>query len=62
MPGKSVFADRRVDDSLRPETFEQALAYLVGAVVLRHFFAHEKDVRIAFQFFRKRLVQAPDDK
>ena len=55
--GKTIFADRRVDDALRAEAFEQALADFVGAVVFGDFFAHQENVRIALQFFRERFVQ-----
>src|SRR5207302_2921949 len=39
--GKSVFADRRVDNSSRSETIEQPLTDFVSAVVFSDLFAHE---------------------
>ena len=56
--GKAVFADRRIDDSFRTKPFEQTLADFVSAVVFRDFFAHQKHVRVALQFFRERLIQS----
>src|SRR5205085_11154518 len=56
-PGKSIFADRRVDDSLRPETLEQSLAYFVSAVVFGDFLAHQENIRIALEFFGERFVE-----
>ena len=55
--GKSVLADRRIDHSIRTKTIEQTLADLVGAVIFRHFLAHQENVRIALQLFRQRFVQ-----
>src|SRR5438132_11168581 len=49
-PGKSIFRNWRVDDSLWAEAFEQALRHFVGAIVFRHFLAHEKNIRIPCQF------------
>src|SRR4051812_42249568 len=54
-PGESILADWRVNDSLRPEALKQTLAHLVSAVILRHFFAQQEHIRIAFQFFSERL-------
>ena len=56
-PGETVLADRRIDDAPFAKAIEQTLAHFVGAVVLRHFLAHEEDVRVALQFFRERFVQ-----
>ena len=47
---KTVLANRGIDDALRSEAIEQALAHFVSAVVLRDFFAHEEDIWIALQF------------
>ena len=55
--GKTVFTDRRVDDPLGPETFEQALAHFVSAVVFGDLFTHQEDVRIARQLFGERFVE-----
>ena len=55
--GETVFTDRRVDDSLGSEPFEQPLAHLVSAVVFSDFFAHQEDVRIARQLFGERFVE-----
>ena len=55
--GKTIFTDRRVDDPLRSETFEQALAHFIGAVVFGDFLAHQEDIRIALQFFGERFVE-----
>src|SRR5436190_4866815 len=57
-PGKSILGDGRVDNSFWTEAFEQPLRDFVGTIVLRHFFAHEENIRIAFQFFRQRFVQS----
>jgi hypothetical protein len=45
--GKAVLGDRRVDDALGAELLEQALAHLVGALVLRDFLAHQEDGLVA---------------
>ena len=55
--GKTVFTDRRVDDSSRSEAFEQTLAHLVGAVILRDFLAHEENIRVTLELLSERLVQ-----
>src|ERR1700739_3470149 len=39
-PSESVFADRRVNDALRSEAFEQTLTDLVSTMIFGHFFAH----------------------
>ena len=41
--GEAVLGDRRVDDALGAELLEQALADLVGALVLRDLLAHQED-------------------
>src|SRR5438128_12043396 len=41
-PGKPIFGNWCVDDSLWTEAFQQTLRNFVGAVVFRHFLAHEK--------------------
>src|SRR6266404_7944539 len=56
-PGKSVFTDRRVDDSSRSETIEQPLTDFVSAIVFRDLFAHEENIWIALQFFGERFVE-----
>ena len=43
--GKPLLGDGRIDHALRPELLEQALADLVGALVLRHLLAHQEHVR-----------------
>ena len=53
---KTRLADRRVDDALRPEAGQQALADLISALELPHLLTHEDDVGIAFQFFGQRLI------
>ena len=45
--GKAVLGDRRVDDALVAELLQQALADLVGALVLGDLLAHQEDVRVA---------------
>jgi len=50
-PGKSVFADRRVDDALGTKTLEQTLAHFVSALIFSHLFSHQKNVWIALEFF-----------
>src|SRR6266404_6676067 len=55
--GKTILADRRIDDPLRTEAFEQTLRNLVSTVVFRNLLAHKKDVGIALQFLGQRLVQ-----
>src|SRR2546423_13121375 len=56
--GKTVFADRRIDDSSRSETFEQTLAHFVSALIFRDFLAHQKNIRVARQLFGKRFVES----
>ena len=54
---KSIFADRRIDDPFRSKAFEQTLTDFVSAVVFGDFFAHQKHVGIALQFFGERFVE-----
>src|SRR2546423_13183367 len=56
-PGETVLADGCVDDPFRAEALEQALAYFISALIFGDFFAHQKDIRIALQFFRERFVE-----
>ena len=46
-PGKTLLGDRRVDDAARPEFLQQALADLVGALVLGDLLADQKDRFVA---------------
>ncbi len=55
--GETGFADRRVDDPLRAELLQQALADLVGAVVFGDFLAHEHDAVVALHFFGEGLIE-----
>jgi hypothetical protein len=55
--GKSVFTDWSIDDPSWPKTLKQTLTYLVSALVFSDLFAHEKNIRIALQFFRERFVE-----
>src|ERR1700738_1501356 len=55
--GKSVLANRRIDDSSRREPLEQTLTLLVSAMIFGSFRAHEENVRVALQLFRERFVQ-----
>ena len=55
--GETVFANRSVDNSLGSKSFEQPLAYFISAVIFRDFLAHQKNIRIARQFFGQRFVQ-----
>ena len=56
-PGKTVFTDRRIDDAFRAKAIEQTLTDFVSAVVFGDFFAHQKHVGIALQFFGERFVE-----
>jgi hypothetical protein len=55
--GKAQFGNGRVDDPLRAELVEHALADLVGAVVFGYFFAHQEHGRIAAHLFRHGFPQ-----
>jgi hypothetical protein len=45
--GEAVLGDRRVDDAAVAELLQQALADLVGALVLADFLAHQEDLVVA---------------
>src|SRR5438552_16531358 len=47
--GKTIFADRRVNDSLGTKSFEQSLRDLISTVVLRHLRAHGGNLWISLQ-------------
>src|SRR5262249_48208427 len=55
--GKAFLGDGRVDDPAVAEPLEHALADLVGAVVLRDLFPHQKDAVVALHLLGHRLVQ-----
>ena len=55
--GKSVLADRSVDDPPRAEAIKQTLADFVGAMIFRDFLAHQENIRIALKFFRERFIE-----
>src|SRR4030095_618642 len=55
--GKTVFADWRIDDSLRSESLEQSLADFVCALIFGDFLAHQENIRIARELFGERFVQ-----
>ena len=55
--GEAHFGDRRIDDALRTELVEQALADLIGALVLGDFLAHQEDLRIAAHLFGHGVAQ-----
>ena len=52
-----MLGDRRVDHPLRAELVQQALADLVGALVLRDLLADQEHVVVAAQFRRHRVAQ-----
>src|ERR1051325_6636130 len=54
---ESIFANGRVDNSLRTEALQQTLADFVGSLIFGDFFAHKNNVRIAFEFFSQRFVE-----
>src|SRR5882724_10580795 len=54
--GKSVLANGSIDDSPRAKSLKQSLADFVGALIFRDLFPHEKNVRIALEFFSERFV------
>src|SRR6266404_692443 len=56
-PGETVFTDRRIDDAFRAKAFEQTLTDFVSAVVFGDFFAHQKNIGIARQFFGEGFVE-----
>jgi hypothetical protein len=45
--GEAVLGDRRIDDALGAELVQQALADLVGALILGDLLAHQEDVLVA---------------
>ena len=55
--GKTVLADRGIDDPLRTEALQQTLRNFVSAVVFRDLLAHEEHVGIAFKFLGQRFVE-----
>ena len=55
--GEAVLGDRRVDDAPRPELVEQALADLVGALVLADLLADQEDVAVAAHLLGHRVAQ-----
>ncbi len=55
--GKTVFGDRRIDDALGAEFFEQALRDFVGALIFRHFLAHHEDALVQTHFFGHGVAQ-----
>ena len=54
--GEAMLGDRRVDDALRAELVQHALADLVGALILADFLAHQEHVRVAPHLFRHGLA------
>ena len=52
-----MLGDRRVDHPARPELVEQALADLVGALILGDLLAHQKHIRIRAHFHRHRIPE-----
>ena len=50
------FGDRRIDNAFGTELFKQAFSHFVSAVVLRDFFTHDENIRVAFHFFVQRLA------
>src|SRR4029077_15043729 len=54
---ESVLANWGVNDSPRSKALKQALADLVGALVFGDLFAHQKDIRVALEFFRERFIE-----
>ena len=52
---EAVLGQRRVDDALRPELLEQALADRVAAAVAAHVLAEQQDARIGVQRITDRL-------
>ena len=55
--GKTVFGNRRVDDTASPEFSEESLGDLVGALIFGDFFAHHKDARVAAHFLCHCIAQ-----
>src|SRR5215813_2204802 len=55
--GEARFGDRRVDDALGAELFEEALRHLVGALVETDFLADHEDVGVAAHLLAQREVQ-----
>ncbi len=55
--GKALLGDRRVDDALGPEFRQQALADLVGALILGDFLAHQEHLVIAPHLLGHRVAQ-----
>ena len=55
--GEAVLGDRHVDHPLGAELVEQALADLVGALILRDFLAHQEHVGVAAHLQRHGVAQ-----
>ena len=55
--GKALLGDGRVDHALVAELLEQALADLVGALVLRHLLAHQEHVLVAAHLLGHGIAQ-----
>ena len=56
-PGEPGLGDGRVDHPASAELVEQALAHLVGALILRDLLAHEEDVGVGPHLLRHRVAQ-----
>jgi hypothetical protein len=54
---EACLGDGRVDDAALAELLEQALADLVGPLVVAHFLAHEEHALVALHLFAQRLAQ-----
>ena len=52
-----MFGDRRIDHAAVAEFFQQTLADLVGALVLRHLLAHQEHAFVAAHFLGHRIAQ-----
>ena len=56
-PGKAIFGDRRIDDAARAEFLEQALCYLVRALIFGDFLTHDEHTVVAAHFLGHGVAQ-----
>jgi uncharacterized metal-binding protein len=55
--GKSVLADRGVDDASGTKALQQSGAHFVRPLILGDFFAHQENIGITLQLFSERFIQ-----
>ena len=59
--GKAMLRDRRIDHAALAELLQQLARHLVGALILRDFFAHDEHALVAAHLFGHRIAQGVAD-